>query len=79
MEDGEKKVYVSALKAIKDRRSIRKFTDQKIERSMLEMILKAGYYAPSGHNLQTWQFTVVEDEGRIRRLKEMTDWFDRYL
>ena len=25
MEDGEKKVYVSALKAIKDRRSIRKF------------------------------------------------------
>lgn len=58
------------MDALLSRRSIRRFTDQKIETAMLEMILKAGYYAPSGHNLQTWKFTVLTDEGRISRLKE---------
>ena len=66
----EQELTNPVIDALLTRRSIRQFTDQKIERDMLEMILKAGYYAPSGHNLQTWQFTVVEDEGRIRRLKE---------
>ena len=66
----EQELTNPVIEALLTRRSIRNFTDQKIERDMLEMILKAGYYAPTGHNLQTWQFTVVEDEGRIRRLKE---------
>ena len=37
------------------------------------MILKCGYYAPSGHNLQTWQFTVIEKAEDIARLKEAAE------
>ena len=35
------------------------------------MILKTGYYAPSGHNLQSWRFTVIESQKNINRLKEV--------
>lgn len=55
------------------RRSVRKFTDQEIPREILDVILKCGYYAPSGHNLQTWQFTVIEKAEDIARLKESAE------
>lgn len=52
------------------RRSIRKFKETSIPATILDMILKAGYYAPSGHNMQSWRFTVIEKESRIMQLKE---------
>ena len=52
------------------RRSIRKFTDQSIPREVLEMIVTAGYYAPTGHNMQTWRFTVIRNPEEIQKLKE---------
>lgn len=52
------------------RRSVRQFTDQPIDRKLLDMILKTGYYAPSGHNMQTWRFTVVISQDEIQLLKE---------
>ena len=33
------------------------------------MILKCGYYAPSGHNMQSWRFTVLEENEDIQRIK----------
>lgn len=58
------------VQAILTRRSIRRFREKEIPRGILDMILRAGYHAPSGHNMQTWRFTVVEDRERIARLKE---------
>ena len=52
MEDGEKKVSVSALKAIKDRRSIRKFKSEPVSEMDLHTILEAGIAAPSSKNRQ---------------------------
>ncbi len=57
---------------ILSRRSVRKFTDQEIPRPVLDMILKAGYHAPSGHNMQTWRFTVLTKQEDILELKELT-------
>lgn len=57
---------------ILSRRSIRKFTDQEIARPILDMLLKAGYHAPSGHNMQTWRFTVLTRQPDIVELKEVT-------
>lgn len=51
------------------RRSIRKFTDQDIPREMLNLILKCGYHAPSGHNMQSWRFTVLTKGQDILQLK----------
>ena len=58
------------IRTILNRRSIREFTDQSISRADLEMIVQCGIYAPSGHNLQTWRFTVIQDQNQISRLKE---------
>lgn len=57
---------------ILSRRSIRKFTDKEIQRPILDMLLKAGYHAPSGHNMQTWRFTVLTRQADIAELKELT-------
>ena len=62
MEDGEKErkvSAVSALKAIKERRSIRKFKPDAISEMDLHTILEAGIAAPSSKNRQPWHFTVV--------------------
>lgn len=50
------------LETIKSRRSVRQFTEQKIEQEKLEAIIEAGLYAPSAHNQQPWHFTVISNE-----------------
>jgi len=62
MEDGEKERKVSAasaLNAIKNRRSIRKFKPNAISEMDLHTILEAGIAAPSSKNRQPWHFTVA--------------------
>ena len=43
------------------RRSCRNYTDQPVERSILEDLVKIGTTAPSGTNCQNWTFTVFPD------------------
>jgi nitroreductase len=49
--------------ALLNRRSIRKYKNQKINKEDLDKILKAAMYAPSAMNLQAWQFIVIDDRG----------------
>lgn len=56
------------MKALLERRSIRKFTKQPIGQEELEQIVKAALYAPSAMARQTWKFTVVTDPEKIQRL-----------
>lgn len=58
------------IETILARRSVRKFTEKDISADQLQMILKCAYHAPSGHNMQSWQFTVLQKEEDIRKLKE---------
>ena len=65
MEDGEKeKKVISALQAVKDRRSIRKFKPDAISEMDLHTILEAGIAAPSSKNRQPWHFTVVRGDAK---------------
>ena len=48
--------------ALLNRRSIRKYNDQKINKEDIDKILKAAMYAPSAMNLQAWQFIVIDDK-----------------
>lgn len=59
------------VQAILSRRSVREFTDKPVPKTLLDVILQAGIYAPSGHNMQTWQFTVMREPGQIQKLKEV--------
>ncbi len=57
-----------ALNNIMTRRSIRSFTDCKIERADLEAIAAAAVYAPSACNFQTWRITVIQKPELIDKL-----------
>lgn len=69
---GDASLLNPVVKTILARRSIRKFTEKEIPRDILELLLKCGYYAPSGHNMQTWRFTVLTDREKIDALREDT-------
>ena len=49
------------------RRSIRKFTDQPINRETIRMLLQAGMAAPSAEDERPWHFIVITDSS-IREL-----------
>ena len=45
--------------------SIRKFTDQPVEKEKILQILRAGMQAPSTGNQQPWEFYVITDKEKI--------------
>ena len=54
--------YDSFIDIIRKRRSVRRFEKgRSISREVLERIAEAGRWAPSGANVQPWDFIVVED------------------
>lgn len=67
---GRKNKFVNLIvRTILERRSIRTFQDKPISKEILQMILMAGYHAPTGHNLQSWRFTVLQNKEKIKELK----------
>lgn len=50
------------LKVIEERRSIRKYTEQKVEKQLVEDILNCGRLAPSAKNRQPWHFVIVKSD-----------------
>lgn len=47
------------LAAMRERRSIRRYTQEPVTLTEIEAILEAGRWAPSGLNNQPWRFLVV--------------------
>ncbi|HNW26518.1 MAG TPA: nitroreductase family protein [Candidatus Gastranaerophilaceae bacterium] len=58
----------SVIQNILNRRSVRVYSDEPVKKSDLDLILKAGMYAPSGCNMQPWHFTVIQDKELIKTL-----------
>ncbi|MBT9778535.1 nitroreductase [Clostridium sp. MCC353] len=59
------------IKAIEDRRSIRKYKTDKVPQAIIEEILKAGILAPSSKNRQPWKFTVVTGDSKDEMISVM--------
>lgn len=53
---------------IENRRSIRKYKNQKVEKEKIEAILLAGLQAPSPKNRQPWRFVIISDENKRKDL-----------
>ncbi len=49
------------LTAMKSRRTIRQFKDEKVSDELIEKIIEAGRYCPTGTNAQDFSFTVIKD------------------
>lgn len=59
------------LDFILDRRSIRRFTDQKINKGQIKSILTAAMYAPSAVNMQPWHFVVIDEPALMEKVMEI--------
>ena len=60
------------LEGIYTRRSVRRYTNQPVEREQLIEIIKAGMWAPSGLNNQPWRFVIVREREARLKLAELT-------
>ncbi len=56
---------MEALKAIKERRSVREFLDKKVEEDKISKILEAASFAPSSGNVQNWEFVIVKENKEL--------------
>ncbi|MCY1060440.1 nitroreductase [Nannocystis sp. SCPEA4] len=55
--------------AVRSRRAVRGFTDRQVPRDVLERVLSAAAWSPSGSNLQPWRIYVVTG-GPLGELKK---------
>lgn len=56
------------MELIKKRRSIRRFSKEKVDRIQIKLLIEAAIWAPSGSNAQAWKFVVLDDETALRRI-----------
>lgn len=64
----------AVLSTILARRSIRRYTDQKVPRELIETILDAAMAAPSANGVRPWVVIAVQDEEQRRRLSQVHRW-----
>ncbi len=65
--DGREQVE-PLMATIYARRSIRRYTDERVPREVVTALLDAAIRAPSAHNRQPWRFAVIEDDAMKRTL-----------
>lgn len=65
---------VSVREITLSRRTIRRFKQDPVDRSVLEGIVQAGRLAPSAANLQPLEFIVVDDGAVVRQIFPCLRW-----
>jgi nitroreductase len=59
--------------SMRRRRTVRHFSDRPVPREAIEWCLRTAGTAPSGANLQPWQFVAVSDPAIKRRIREAAE------
>ena len=61
---------MDTIKAIKTRRSIRRFAEQAVEEKKIEILLRAAMQAPSSGTSQPWHFIVITEREILSAIPE---------
>ena len=64
---------MDAITMIKERRSVRKYKDEKVDRETMREIVDIARWAPSWVNYQIARYTLVDDEEIIKEIAEQLD------
>jgi nitroreductase len=56
------------------RRSVRRFQKKEIPADLFEVLMKAAMAAPSGNNVQPWEFVIVRDPKNKEALARVHPW-----
>ena len=68
------------FRAIRARRSTRKYTDKQISSEQLDALLDAAIWAPSGGNNQSWLFTAIQRKDVLEKLNTLVrEGFQRWI
>jgi nitroreductase len=57
---------------IRGRRSVRVYENKAVPKEMIEAVLEAGTWAPTGMNRQPWKFIVIENKDTIKYVSDET-------
>jgi len=61
---------LDVFEAIKERRSTRSYTDEKVSEEDVERLIEAARWAPSAGNIQPWEFVIVKEAETKRKLSD---------
>jgi nitroreductase/NAD-dependent dihydropyrimidine dehydrogenase PreA subunit len=64
--------YDQVLELIHSRRTKRLFKDKPVEKDVIEKVLEAARFAPSGHNEQSTEFIVIQGKENVREVGDLT-------
>ena len=64
--------YEDFKEIVHGRRSVRKFTDEAVAEEDIYEIMDCARYAPSDTNSQTWEFIVIRNKDKVKKIEEMT-------
>jgi nitroreductase len=64
-------IHNEVLDCIRARRSTRHFLEKQVEPELIEALLEAAVWAPSGGNSQTWLFTAISKPDVLQKLNEL--------
>jgi nitroreductase len=62
----------SVVQALHERRSVRAYTNEPIDDTMLALLLDAAIWAPSAVNAQPWAFGIIRDRALLARYGELS-------
>lgn len=57
------------IELLRNRRSIRKYTDREIDAEKIELLKEAALRSPSSKNINPWEFIFVDDKELIEKMK----------
>lgn len=57
-----------SIQNIMSRKSVRAYTDQKVTKEQMDVMLKAAMAAPSGMDVRPWSFIVLEDSSKYEEI-----------
>ena len=63
---------MDVIEAIKNRREITRYLDREIDKEVLEAVVDATYFAPTGNNLPSKDIIVITDPEKLAALKDTT-------
>ena len=80
-EEGKERIE-ALYESLRDRRSVRNFSSDPVPLELVEECVRVGGTAPSGANVQPWQFVIVSDpqtkqQIRLAAEKEERENYDR--
>ena len=66
---------MEAVQMLKERRSVRKFKDQKVDREILKELVSTATFAPTWANSQTARYNIIDDTEAQAKLAECMNGF----